>query len=140
MTCLLKHANVACMLRLAFLRYVIVGVLANGMVLGIYFVFSVAVGFTPKLALALASAIAFGFSYAGNKLWSFGHRGGDIAPLVRYVICYLASFGLQWLILDIGNDFFGYPHGWVVVFGLGVATVFSFAAQRLWVFRMPAAT
>src|SRR5215211_4990743 len=47
---------------------------------------------------------------------------------------YAASFGLQVSILHLGVDLLGQRHEWVVLFGLGVTTVFFFLLQRLWVF------
>ena len=119
---------------LQFARYLLVGVAANLAVLGIYWCLSLGIGVPPKLSLTIASAIGFLIAYGANRTWSFGYRGERAASLVRYALGYLASFCLQWIIMDVGSDVLGYPHQWVVVFGLVVATPFFYALQRLWVF------
>jgi putative flippase GtrA len=117
-----------------FARYLIVGAAANLFGLAIYYLATLAIGVEPKRALTLASAIAFVPAYAANRAWTFRSDAGTARSLPRYGAGYAASFVLQVSILHLGVDLLGQRHEWVVLFGLGVTTVFFFLLQRLWVF------
>ena len=73
-------------------------------------------------------------AYAANRAWTFRSDVGTARSLLRYGAGYAASFVLQVSILHLGVDLLGQRHEWVVLFGLGVTTVFFFLLQRLWVF------
>ena len=117
-----------------FGRYLIVGAAANLFGLAIYYLATLAIGVEPKRALTLASAIAFVPAYAANRAWTFRSNAGTARSLLRYRAGYAASFLLQVAILHLGVDRLGQRHEWVVLFGLGVATVFFFLLQRFGVF------
>jgi len=117
-----------------FVRYLIVGAAANLTVLGIYWLASLGLGLSPKLSLTIASAFGFLIAYCANRMWSFEYHGNRAASLARYALGYFLSYSLQLAILNVGTDVLGYPHQWVVVFGLVIATMFFFILQRLWVF------
>ena len=117
-----------------FGRYLIVGAAANLFGLAIYYLATLAIGVEPKRALTLASTIAFVPAYAANRAWTFRSNAGTARSLLRYRAGYAASFLLQVAILHLGVDRLGQRHEWVVLFGLGVTTVFFFLLQRLWVF------
>jgi putative flippase GtrA len=117
-----------------FVRYLIVGAAANLTVLGIYWLASLGLGLSPKLSLTIASAFGFLIAYCANRMWSFEYRGAHAAPLARYALGYFLSYCLQLAILNVGTDVLGYPHQWVVVFGLAIAACFFFALQKFWIF------
>ena len=117
-----------------FARYLLVGAAANAIVLGIYWSLSLGVGLLPELSLTLASAFGFVITYTANRIWSFNYRGDRAASLVRYSISYFVSYCLQLLVLHLGTDLLGYPHQWVVVFGVAVAVPASYALLTFFVF------
>jgi putative flippase GtrA len=116
------------------LRYLVVGAGTNLLALTIYYGLSLGAGVASELSLTVASGLAFLVSYVANRVWSFRFAGNSASSLVRYTIGYLGSFGVQMLILVIGVEFFGLPHQWVVLFGLGCATAAFYLLQRFWVF------
>ena len=115
-------------------RYLAVGASTNVFVVVIYYGASLGAGLHHKLSLTLASGVGFLVSYLVNRAWVFRSAERGMAPLVRYGAGYLCSFGIQWGILHVGVDVLGYPHQWVVLFGLGCATLIFYTVQRLWVF------
>jgi putative flippase GtrA len=117
-----------------FMRYLVVGGAANILALAIYYTASLGAKLSPKTSLTTASGLCFLVSYLGNYLWSFRFKGARTRSLVRYALGYFASFVLQWLILHFAVGFLGYPHQWVVLYGIACGTLFFYALQRLWVF------
>ena len=109
-----------------FARYLVVGAGANLFALAIYYVSTLAIGLEPKLAMTLAITIAFVPAYAANRAWTFRSDAGMARSVLRYGAGYGASFALQVVILYLGVDLLGQRHEWVVLFGLGLATVFFF--------------
>ena len=120
-----------------FVRYLVVGGATNILALAIYYAASLGVKLSPETALTIASGLCFLVSYAGNYLWSFRFKGAHARSLVRYALGYFASFLLQWFILHIAVDFLGYPHQWVILYGVACGTLFFYALQRLWIFADP---
>lgn len=117
-----------------YLKYIIVGLLANGILLIIYYILTFIANFEPKSALFFASAIGLALSYVANREWTFQAPSTNGSPALRYLVGYSASFALQWLILHVGTDKFGLAHQWVVIAGLGIASICFFQLQRHWVF------
>lgn len=117
-----------------FLRYIVVGIGSNLLFLMIYYGLSLGFGLQHKFSLTLSSGIGFVVSYSANRMWSFNYHGSSARALWRYIIGYLGSFGLQWVILVIGVDFLNFSHVWVVLVGLAVAAIGFFLLQRYWVF------
>ena len=102
--------------------------------LGVYWSLSLGAGLLPELSLTLASAFGFVLTYTANRIWSFNYRGDRAASLVRYSISYFVSYCLQLFVLCLGTGLLGYPHQWVVVFGIAVAVPASYALLTFFVF------
>lgn len=119
-------------------RYVMVGIATNCFALGVYYALTFGLAIEPKAALTLAALAAFGPAYAANRSWTFRARTRHAVSLWRYAAGYLASFVFQAAFLWLGVDALGLPHQYVVLVGLGLATVFFFLLQRIWIFHSPA--
>ena len=119
-------------------RYVMVGIATNCFALGVYYALTFGLAIEPKAALTLSSMAAFGPAYAASRSWTFRTRTRHAVSLWRYAAGYLASFVFQAAFLWLGVDALGLPHQYVVLVGLGLATVFFFLLQRIWIFRSPA--
>jgi putative flippase GtrA len=119
-------------------RYLAVGVATNCLALGVYYGLTFGASIEPKAALTLAALAGFGPAYAANRSWTFRATSRHAASLWRYAAGYLASFVFQAAFLWLGVDALGLPHQYVVLVGLGLATVFFFLLQRIWIFRSPA--
>jgi putative flippase GtrA len=116
-------------------RYVMVGIATNCFALGVYYALTFGLVIEPKAALTLSSMAAFGPAYAASRSRT---RTRHAVSLWRYAAGYLASFAFQAAFLWLGVDGLGLPHQYVVLVGLGLATVFFFLLQRIWVFQSPA--
>jgi putative flippase GtrA len=119
-------------------RYLAVGVATNCFTLGVYYALTLGLGVEPKAALTLSSMAGFGPAYAASRSWTFRATTRHAVSLWRYAAGYLASFVFQAAFLWLGVDALGLPHQYVVLVGLGLATVFFFLLQRIWIFRSPA--
>ena len=119
-------------------RYVMVGIATNCFALGVYYALTFGLAIEPKAALTLAALAAFGPAYAANRSWTFRATSRHAASLWRYAAGYLASFVFQAAFLWLGVDALGLPHQYVVLVGLGLATVCFFLLQRIWIFHSPA--
>ena len=119
-------------------RYVMVGIATNCFALGVYYALTFGLAIEPKAALTLAALAAFGPAYAANRSWTFRATSRHAVSLWRYAAGYLASFVFQAAFLWLGVDALSLPHQYVVLVGLGLATVFFFLLQRIWIFRSPA--
>ncbi len=119
-------------------RYVMVGIATNCFALGVYYALTFGLAIEPKAALTLAALAAFGPAYAANRSWTFRATTRHAVSLWRYAAGYLASFVFQAAFLWLGVDALGLPHQYVVLVGLGLATVFFFLLQRIWIFQSPA--
>jgi putative flippase GtrA len=116
-------------------RYLAVGAATNCFALGVYYGLTFGLTIEPKAALTLSALAGFGPAYAANRSWTFQATTRHAVSLWRYAAAYLASFVFQAAFLWLGVDAFGLPHQYVVLVGLGLATVFFFLLQRIWVFR-----
>ena len=119
-------------------RYLAVGVVTNCFTLGVYYALTFGLAIEPKAALTLSAMAGFGPAYAANRAWTFKATTRHAVSLWRYALGYLANFVFQAAFLWLGLDGLGLPHQYVVLVGLGLATVFFFLLQRIWVFQSPA--
>lgn len=119
-------------------RYLAVGVATNCFTLAVYYGLTFGLGIEPKTALTLSALAGFAPAYAANRSWTFRARTPHAASLWRYAAGYLANFVFQAAFLWLGVDALGLPHQYVVLVGLGLATVFFFLLQRIWIFPSPA--
>lgn len=119
-------------------RYVMVGIATNCFALGVYYALTFGLAIEPKTALTLSAMAGFGPAYAANRSWTFRATTRHAVSLWRYAAGYLASFVFQAAFLWLGVDALGLPHQYVVLVGLGLATVFFFLLQRIWIFHLPA--
>ena len=117
-----------------FTRYLLVGASANAIVLAVYWSLSLGVGLLPELSLTLASAFGLVLAYTANRIWSFNYRGDGAGSLVRYAVTCFTSYCIQLFVLRLGTDLLGYPHQWVVVFGVVLAIPVSYVLLAFFVF------
>ena len=115
-------------------RYAIVGLLSNVVGYGLYLLLT-ATGVGPKLAMTLLYFVGVAQTFVFNKRWSFRYRGNSTSALRRYVMLYVAGYGLNLMFLGLMIDRLGWPHQWVML-GLMIGMVaFFFVGQKFWVFR-----
>jgi putative flippase GtrA len=119
----------------AILRYLVVGVAANGLGLTIFQAL-VLLGFAPELSSALSFFPAFLTAYAMNRSWSFESKVRHADGILRYaivnginILLTVAIVAFLHRVLDI------YPLISQIV-ALGIATPLSYNLMRYWVFHV----
>ena len=118
----------------AFVRYVVVGLVSNGL-LYLAYLGLVAASLGPKAAATVTYACGVAQTFWFNRAWSFGHQGHAGLALLRYIAVYLAGYLLNMVLLYLLVDIYGWDHRWVqAAMVLGLA-VLIFLALRFWAFR-----
>lgn len=129
------RALVNAFLSVAFWRYVVVGLVSNGL-LYLAYLGLVAAFLGPKTAASVTYACGVAQTFWFNRAWSFGHQGHAGLALLRYITVYWAGYLLNMLLLYVLVDIYGWDHRWVqAAMVLGLA-VLIFLALRFWAFRL----
>jgi putative flippase GtrA len=116
------------------IRYGVVGVTSN---LAMYFLYLLLtqVRVEPKTAMTCVYAIGVLLGFAGNRQWTFKHRGAPAATALRYALAHCVGYALNFSILLTFVDGLGYAHQWVQVVAIFVVALFLFIAFKFFVFR-----
>lgn len=116
--------------------YGIVGVISNAIGYLTYLLLT-SIGFVPEMALTLVYLVAATVAFFGNKKYTFEYEGDARRAAIKfalsYALGYLISIGLLWLLYRV----LGFPHQFVVAFGIVLVAIILFLLQRFFVFRIP---
>ena len=116
-----------------FIRYVLVGLISNAILYGIYIVLT-SLGMWPKLAMSLLYGVGVIQTFVFNKQWSFRFNGAAAPSLMRYATAYALGYVINFSALILLVDQMELPHEWVQGVMLVVIAIILFLAQRYWVF------
>lgn len=116
-------------------RFGLVGLLATAVHITIVWRLLAEAVTTQIRANTLAFLIAFGISFAGNYLWTFGSPGRPRRTMFRFFVIAVCAFTANTLLLA-----FLVHKGWFspvisAVTSASVVPVMSFVASRLWGFE-----
>ncbi len=120
-----------------FIRYVLVGLVSNAIIYGIYIVLT-SLGMGPKLAMSLLYGVGVIQTFVFNKQWSFRFNGAAAPALMRYATAYALGYVINFSALMLLVDQMELPHQWVQGVMIVVVAIMLFLAQRYWVFAPPA--
>jgi len=123
-------------------RFAVVGGFCFALDTALAYLFRFEVGLGPTTSKGLATIIATGVSYLGNRTWSFPHRVDEGTGHHKAITVYAAINAIGLVITLIPVDIAHYllhqtsPTAFLVsgVIGTGMATVFRFWAYRKYVF------
>ena len=118
-----------------FVKYVVAGLACNGLNMGLYYLFTLALKIDPRRALFMSCALVFPIAYLANRYWTFRSDAGWIASIAKYGAGYGASLLLQMGILHVGTFVLGLPHYLVAPGGLVISVGFFFVVQKYLVFK-----
>jgi len=118
---------------LQFARYVMVGVVSNGIGYSIYLAITY-LGVPPKLAMTGLYAISASISFIGNRQLSFSHKGVVSKAVVRFIIAHLCGYSINLLLLVLFADKWGYPYQYVQAAAMVIVAIFLFFMFRTFVF------
>ena len=119
----------------SWVRFGIVGVAATI----VYFVIGISLeraGVAVLVGNAVAYVLGFIVSYFGHKLWSFQSSASHGSALPRFLIAWFAGLGLNTLIIWALMRF-GAPYVVAMWVAIVLVPVFTYFAQKFWVFRQP---
>jgi putative flippase GtrA len=116
-----------------FFRYIVTGLVANGLGLAV-FQGLVWAGAAPEAASLLATFPAVLTAYLLNKLWSFKSALPHGRVIIRYGLATVTTMVLQIAIVSVLYRLFGVWPFAAQLFALGVATPFSYLLMTFWVF------
>ncbi|MBZ9601972.1 GtrA family protein [Phyllobacterium chamaecytisi] len=115
------------------LRYGLVGVITNflGYILYLSITFF---GVGPKTTMTVLYFIGTSISFVGNRKWVFSHQGNVFDAGLRYVAAYATGYLLNYSILFVFVDLYGYPHAYVQAVSIAVVAAYLFAVLKFLVF------
>jgi putative flippase GtrA len=116
------------------LRYIVVGVTANGLGLAV-FQGLVVLGVWPEASSLISFFPAFLMAYALNRSWSFGSPVGHLKGMTRYATATAACVTLQVGIVSALHRVIGVHPLTAQIVALGIATPVSYLLLKHWVFR-----
>ncbi len=102
-------------------------------------------GLGPLTSNVIATVVATGVAYFGNRYWTFRHREGSTMAR-EYVLFFalngiglaiqLACIGFTYYLLDMHGKL---AYNIALIFGIGLGTLFRFWSYRRWVWLAPVA-
>jgi putative flippase GtrA len=94
------------------------------------------VGYHYLLALTIEYAIGILAGFIANRQWTFADRDRKGPALLRYMATYCGVYVLNAVLLTFFVECADLHTLLAQLFALGIATLFSYMAQRWWVFRV----
>lgn len=116
-----------------FIRYGLIGIVSN--LLGyLLFLLITYWGVEPKMAMSVLYAVGAAIGFFGNRQWTFSHSGTLLGAGARYFIAQIFGYLINFLILLVFVDGFGYPHQWAQAGAIFVVAGFLFVSFKYFVF------
>lgn len=115
------------------LRYASVGLAAN--LIG-YVVYLALTFFSvePKIAMTAVYLAGLTASYLGNSQWTFTQSRGTLSTMIGYGCAHVFGYAINFCLLYIFVDLFGYPHQIVQAVAIVVVACFLFVVFKTLVF------
>lgn len=119
-----------------FIRYAIVGAVANSAAFLFYMLFAF-FGMNIKLAMTIVFIGCLCQTFVMNKSWTFSHKGETRKTFYKYAALYMCAYIINLVGLYVFVDFYGYNHYIVQAVMIVSLAVFLFTIQKLFVFTPP---
>lgn len=116
-----------------FIRYGLVGVISNSIIFCLY-LFLTYLSIDPKIAVTFLYIVGSSIGFVGHRKWTFVRHVVAKKSALVYLLTQLSGYLLNFLIIFIFVDNFGFPHKWVQAFAIVVVAVFLFIVFKLFVF------
>jgi putative flippase GtrA len=117
------------------LRFGLVGSIATGIHILILWVLLSKILLPVFIANAIAFVSAFGFSFAGNYLWTFGAPGSPRRAMLRFLIISTSAFFLNNALLALILGFGWLDSTQAAIGSAAVIPVITFLTSRFWGFK-----
>jgi putative flippase GtrA len=116
-----------------FIRFVLVGLISNGCLLGLFFALTTA-DVRPVWASMLVYLLGVGATYAFHRFWSFRSSALHRIAAPRYVITHVIGASLQSALLFIGHDGLKFHPLMVQAAAMAVVAGFVFISLEFFTF------
>lgn len=116
-----------------FIRYVVVGVANNLLGYGIFLLVT-SLGVDPKSTMSLFYVLAAVLGFFGNKKLTFTHTGNLYSSIFRYTIAHTIGFTLNFMLLTVFYEWYGYPYQYVQAVAIFVVAAILFVLFKYFVF------
>jgi len=116
------------------IRYGLIGVASNAAIYLVYLLLTY-LGMEAKFAMTVVYLIGASIGFVGNRNWTFAHRGGSSRAVLRYVLAHVFGYIVNFLILYIFVDRFGYAHQWVQAAAIIIVAGMLFVIFKFFVFN-----
>lgn len=119
-----------------FARYALVGVATNATGYLLYLLITFW-GVAPKTAMTLLYFVGAALGYFGNRKIAFRYSGSWQRSGVLYFLFHAGGYLINFMLLGVFVDIYGYPHQVVQFFAVGVVAVYLFLSLNYFVFKNP---
>ena len=115
------------------MRFVIVGLISNGVLLALFVVLSYA-GAAGAVAALIVYAVGLTGSYVANRAWSFGSARRHQVAVKRYLVAHSIGATFQVSVQCIFHEILGFSAVLVQIGGMAVLVIILFLLFEYYVF------
>lgn len=116
-------------------RFGLIGIAATALHVSVVWVLIVHAATPALLANLLAFSCAFGVSFIGNYLWTFGAPGRPRRALFRFLVIALSAFAANNAVLALVLSLGWVEQATVAIGAAAIVPVVSFLGSRFWGFK-----
>jgi putative flippase GtrA len=121
------------MVRVQFIRYVLIGLGLNAALYAAYLLLTSWV-MGCKTAMTFIFIVGVLLSFLANRRVTFQHRGDQLGALRRFLACYAILYLIDFIALWVFAGRMGFPHQIVQGCVVLVLPLLAFMMQKYWVF------
>ena len=114
-------------------RYGLIGILVNSIGYLIYILITSFLDY-PKLVMSCLYMIGASLGFFLNRSLTFRHEGSISKSTLRYICVQFIGYLLNYSILSVFADYFGFAHQVVQAFSIIIVAITLFLLLRLFVF------
>lgn len=114
-------------------RFIVTGVVSNALGYGMFLIAVNILGIGHKTAVTVLFAIVMAINFTVNRKWTFKSNGAYSQALLKFVIVYLAGYGMNILILATFVDYLSYSASWVQLATTVLLPIYYFLANKFFV-------
>jgi putative flippase GtrA len=115
------------------IRYGIVGVTTNILGYGVFLLVT-SFGVDPKSTMSSFYVLGAVLGFFGNKKLTFSHTGNLYGSIFRYIIAHTIGFTLNFMLLTVFYEWYGYPYQYVQAVAVFVVAANLFVLFKYYVF------
>lgn len=114
-------------------RYAIAGVISNGVGYLLYLIATMFFGLGHKTAMTGLYSVGMAVSFYINRKWTFRGTGTIRRSAVRFFITMVMGYAINFLLLFVFVDLFGFAHQLIQAFAIALMAVYFFLLNKWYV-------